>query len=485
MKTSMTILSNSLYLLGERWVTRIARLVYTIVLARKLGPELYGLFNYGISWYMLFLAFKDVGLRAIISRELGQDHDQGAKLVSQTLFIHAGITIIAMVVCGLLGWQSENRRDAQWLLVIFSLALVGRSLFIWNKGVFTAYEANRYIFRQNALFRVLEVLCGIIVAFAGGGILTLAIVHALSWWAQAFYGFTVIHSRLTRWRWQWSWRQIRPLFWQGLLLAGCNAMLTWFHEGPLIGFRLLGGAERLVGQLAVALQAFWVLSQIPAVSNMASLPALSRSVARQDGKDQLFIETMLRMTMIGGTAIVLTGVSLGPWMITHLLGATYLQAGNLVGYSLWLLIPWTAGYSLYTVWLARGRTIMLLMGTAAGALTSTVVMVVCVPFMGFGGALVAMAIGMSVWAGSLLWEMLRAGELNWRFTLLKPGIAVLITVGVFYSLVPFHKWIALPVAMGTLLVSLFVCGGFSEIEKTLLQKVRVLNHCFRTSRPGK
>jgi len=82
-----SIAKNTIYLVGGRWLTTAIQGAYAIVLARMLGPELYGLFNFGLSWYMAFLLFAVLGLAAVLSREVGRNHEGRSKVVAQTLLI--------------------------------------------------------------------------------------------------------------------------------------------------------------------------------------------------------------------------------------------------------------------------------------------------------------------------------------------------------------------------------------------------------------
>lgn len=467
------IVWNAVYLLGERWMSNAVRVVYVIVLARRLGSERYGVFNYGMSWYLMFMVSGDIGLKTIISRAVGQNRAQGEQIISQTFAIYAILTILTALLCGGIGWWMETQLTTQRLILIFTCALTGRWLAVWNQGIFIAYEANRVMFGQNTFFRALEVVVSIFALLAGSGMLVVAGIHALSWWAQAIYGFSVIQARLTRFRWVWNWPDVRVLLAQGGVLGGCGALLMLFQQGPLVAFRYLSDAPHLIGQFALVLQVFLVFGQIPVVSNIAALPGLSRSVSRQDGKDRLFIETILRFALLLGTILALFGISWGPAIIRLLVGDAYAQAGRFAGYALWLLIPWTFGHTLHNGLLARGKYGMALRCLGIGTVAFLFALWFLAPSLGISGMILAMAIGMGLWAGMLLWQIIRAGELNWRFTLLKPGIAVLITVGVFYSLIPFHKWLALPAAIGALLVCLILGGGFSETEKTLFRKACV------------
>jgi O-antigen/teichoic acid export membrane protein len=117
-------------------------------------------------------------------------------------------------------------------------------------------------------------------------------------------------------------------------------MIFWPPFGVMILFRLLGGTEFSLGQLALILGMFWVAFRIPESSSVAALPVLSRAADRKDGKDRLFAETMLRINMIFGAAAGLGGLGLGIWLVTLVFGTNYELAGRLLGYAFLLMIPY-------------------------------------------------------------------------------------------------------------------------------------------------
>ncbi len=70
---AIKILSNAKYLYFALLTSQGLRFVYMLILARMLGAELYGVFSYGQSWYLMFLPLTGLGLGAMLSREVGKN----------------------------------------------------------------------------------------------------------------------------------------------------------------------------------------------------------------------------------------------------------------------------------------------------------------------------------------------------------------------------------------------------------------------------
>jgi O-antigen/teichoic acid export membrane protein len=466
-----SIAKNTIYLVGGRWLTTAIQGAYAIVLARMLGPELYGLFNFCLSWYMAFILFAVLGLAAVLSREVGRNHEDRSKVVDQTLLIRLAASIIIAAVSGSIGFLSEGDSGVRNLLLLFSVALIGRSMAIWTKEVFNAYELNRYYFFQQAFFRPLEVIAGILVLIAGGNILAVGAVHTLSWWLQAIGGLIVITKRITFIKVEWSWRSHKDILSQGLVICLSQFLILWPLFGVIILFRFLGGADFSLGQLALILQIFWFAFRIPESLSVAALPVLSRSAAKGDGRDRLFAETMLRISLIFGAVVGLLGMGLGLWLATVIFGQNYELAGRLLGYALWLLIPYSCGYTLYSVYLSQKQDLKALGHAAIGALTFTLGMFVFVPRLHVSGALISLAAGMIIWTASMVVKMSRTGHLNIIFSIGKPGIAVFLGLAAFLSLQRLNTWLALFSGVIILFGGSILFGGLSSLEKDVVKSL--------------
>jgi O-antigen/teichoic acid export membrane protein len=464
-----SIAGNAVYIFGTQGFNFGIRFVYAIALAHYLGPELYGLINYGISWYFTFLSLTGLGIVAILSREIGKDRSSGARITSLTFTLRTPVTVFAAVACGLFAWFIETRPEARIILIVFSIALVGRSLALWAEGVFTAYEVSQFSFRIQVVFRTFEVIAGTGLLLAGGEAMAVAIVHAISWWFQALAGLALTGRRLVPIRFNFSWQDLKSILRQGIPIGIGFVMVNWLRSGPIVLFRHFGSSENSLGQLALAMQSFVVIASVPVAAGMASLPVLSRSVARQDGKESIFIASTIKGALFFGAAAGLAGMGAGPWLVNILFGARYLEAGYLLGYVMWLLIPFTCGFIISRVYFARGEFFLPTVCSGAGALVMTLIMPWMITVMDTSGAVVAMAAGMSVWALSLIGIITRSRDLHVGQALFRPLIVILFALAIYMALKSMNIWLALLTSLAALFCGMMMFGGVTEDEKYLLK----------------
>src|ERR1041385_342248 len=74
--------------------------LYSILLMRRLGPDLFGQFSFALGWAALFNTIVDFGLNPIVTRDVAQSPALGRRYYSLVLnakvvlFIVAGIALI-------------------------------------------------------------------------------------------------------------------------------------------------------------------------------------------------------------------------------------------------------------------------------------------------------------------------------------------------------------------------------------------------------
>jgi len=460
-----SIIRNASYLMASGGLTYCVRALYIVVLARYLGPELYGVFAYGQAWYMTFLMISLLGLDSILVREIGRDGEAAAGVITQTLSLRVLAIAVVAPLCVAVAWIAEPSAMALHIIMVFSVALAGRGIAIWVNAVFNGGETSRITFRLEASFRLLEVVAGLAAVGLGAGIVTLVALHAVSWWLQALCGlFLVWRRRGPVWQ-NWSRRGLARLLWQGVPV-GIHAMLaSWMLQAPLLLFRHVGSTDAALGQLALVIQAVGILAVIPGAIMWAATPVLGRAVARDDRKDKQFTNILLPLSILAGAILGLGGMAAGPWIVNIAFGVKYEPAGALLGIGLWLMTPYACATFINSVLFAHGRTVGPMLCSLAGGVVVTVMIPVLATMAGGSGPLIAAAVGMGVWALGLFGLLTRFALTDVDRLLLRPGFAVAVGLGTYLVLEPVGSWYALAAGILVLIAGNLVLQVFGPVSR--------------------
>ncbi len=328
-----SILSNAGQLAGARVVAIGLRFVYVLFLARLLAPELYGQYAALQAFYVSFLAIAAFGSGPVLQRRLAREQDRAAVL-GEGQALSVVLTMVAAATCASAGIATEDTGRGQTLILILALGLVGRGLSVWADLVFIAHEKARGIVGQEGLFRPLEVGLGIALLLAGGGIHGVVILHAAMWWLQGVRGLWLIRRRLgapsPRWGARALWRLLLDCSRYGVP-AVINA---WTLQLPLILARHSTLTATELGQVALAYQVFLVGLVLPSALAATSLPIISRSMVRGDGKAFRFLKAVVAFALVAGAAAVALADASGPAVVEILFGRHYALAGGLLGWTL-------------------------------------------------------------------------------------------------------------------------------------------------------
>ena len=460
---------NAAYLASARLLPRFLRVIYVIVLARYLGPELYGLFAYGQSYYLSILPITMFGLQIRLTKDIGISRENATAIMARTLAFQTGVAIAAALVSIGAAQLIEANVTVRHLLLVFSLAMLARAIVNWTQHVFVAFESTHYALKFEVFFRPIEIMIGLLVVLAGGRLLAVATVHALIWWAHVIAALVVIHRHLAPVAFHCSWDDARALFrfgWPLSLNVFCSGFLL---QGPIVLYRQLVPHALHIGQIAVVFQALTILCILPAAITASSLPALARSVHRQDGHYLRFTRNMMRFGYGFGAIAGLIGLTLGSMVIPGVLGADYAFAGALFGPAVWLVIPYTCGSMLASILMIQERTRVVLVCSGCGVIAMALAMPISALWFEAFGVLVSTTVGLLCWTLTLIATCWLTGERQLAGSFIRPTFWVAVSLAAFEATTPIHPCFAFVISLCVLGITAPLFGMVTSHEKATVR----------------
>jgi O-antigen/teichoic acid export membrane protein len=394
-----SILANGSYIFSGRLLNIIVRGIYILLVARLLGPVVYGLFASTQAWYLAFLPLSTFGMQGIISLELARNKSNTHQLTGSSLTLRFITAFSAGLLSMLSGWLLNADSVSRNLIFLFSIAMLGRSLATWTEDILIAYERAQYSLRLESLFRPMEAIMGSgWLLFANGGIFEIALIHALSWWLQALAGFWLVKKNFVpTLKPIWDSKFMIHMLRMALPLLISGFAINWFLQGPIVLLQHTSLHEQTIGYLALAFQIFSLSCSVPMSLGMAALPVLSRASQRNDGKDILFAETMIKGVLLLAAPVGIASLYIMPVITPWIFGVNYNAAGELLAWTLWLLIPFSIGYLLSQVLIAQKKLKSAGLSVFVGISVFSASYIYFTHMYGVNGSIISCALGMITW----------------------------------------------------------------------------------------
>lgn len=330
-------------------------------LARVLGPEDFGRFNYLLAWLGLFNAIAWLGVGDTVVRDLVRERGDEARILGSAFGLRLLGSLLAVALALGVGWASGALRG-EMLLLLALLALgvpfaeVPAGIWMWfasHTRIGPVALGKNLSMALGALLRVAVVLLGLGLAGLVAAVAAESVLLCL---------FILAAYRLAgqRWRdWRWDARHARGMLLTGLplllsaLAVSLNARVDQLVLGQLAGMDALG-------QYSAALrfsEIWWVL---PPIILQTLAP---RFIYAPDLRERLrpnvarILAGMLALALLPCVALSLVG----PQLLGAVLGPRYGGAAPVLVLHVWTAVAVFADAPVSQYLLATGRQRALLM----------------------------------------------------------------------------------------------------------------------------
>lgn len=379
---------NTTLLLGARGVQMVLALVVGALMARYLGPALYGTYNYVISFTGLFVAISLLGVGTIMVKNMLDKPEDVYRVLGTGLWLRFAGSILAGVLVIIIAGISENDPHIRWYLFIASIPPVIKS-----------FEVITYYFQAKVISKFTVI----------AQMISLFIVSALKLWFIAaemdivwfFYvmildaalitsitlvEYKFLKQEIRKWSFDGSYaKQLLKDSWP-LIFSGFMATVYLKIDQVMINTMLDDTATGLYAA-AVKLSEAWV--SIPWIIGASLYPALVNAFKEDQNRFQERI-TQTYVLQIGVAMAIIVPVILLAVPITQVVfGEVYAASAIALQLHIGSLLFIFLG-SVANRWLIiEGIQRYWMINSLIGALSNILLNVLLIPSMGINGAALA------------------------------------------------------------------------------------------------
>ena len=241
-------LKNITWDIGEKILRLVISFFTTILLARYLGPDKFGVFSYSLSLIGLFQVFGHLGLSGIIIRELVSNRNYENKILGTSFFLKLGGYILAIIFLFIFTlFTEEYNSDTFWISTILSLTFLFRPFEVLDFW-FKSHVLAKYNFQAKTLALLIGTIIKVCLLFLSTSLiffafanLTEALLLALG---LLFFFFKLFKSKKIKLKFSFilakqlmlnGWKVFAGSIFAVLYLKMDQIMLKWYLGTEAVG----------------------------------------------------------------------------------------------------------------------------------------------------------------------------------------------------------------------------------------------------------
>ena len=190
------VIRNTLAMFSGQSGAQLLAMLFSIFLGKMLTDADFGKLKFAIAYVVVFMAFAEYGLQALLVREIARDKSKAASLFWNSIILKTVFSVIA----AFLGWIVLKNFYSEFPEKQFLVYLVGGSLIFnaWYfsiSSVFIGYQENHIEAVLFFIGKAIYVAGGIVAVFVFRNVQAVALMFAIATAAQCILAFVCLLRR--------------------------------------------------------------------------------------------------------------------------------------------------------------------------------------------------------------------------------------------------------------------------------------------------
>lgn len=383
------ILSNIVWLFGDRILRMVIGLWVGVWLARYLGPEQFGHLNYSIALVTLFGTIAGLGLQDIVIRDLVKEPESVSQLLGTAFVVQfTGGVVAIMLIASFIIFRHPHDSLTKGIVSIISLTVIIKTTDV-IKYWFEANVKSKYtVIIENGAFiciaitkLVLIIGHAPLIAFAWATLVEALIVAG---------GLLLLYELKVGYFRDWNLHKARALYllresWP-LILSGVAIMVYMRVDQIMIG-EMLGNQSVGIYTAAMRISEVWYFVPIAIMSSVFPSIIAAKDTGKDSYIDKLY--TLYRLMFYLALTVCFLLTLVADIIIPSIYGSQYYEASSILKIHTWSGLFVAVG-------LVNGRWLLLenhlvtgTINTTLGALINIILNLILIPIYGIKGAALA------------------------------------------------------------------------------------------------
>ena len=387
MITIKRVFKNASWIVFSKLIKAILTLIVTMIMARKLGPNNYGLINYAASLVSFIIPVMKLGLDSTLVHDIiNHPHEEGK---------YVGTSIIANVISGLLCILGiivfvlfANCGETETIIVcsLYSITLLFQAIEIVQYW-FQAKLLSKYPSIAMLIAYIITSLVQILILLFGGNIYLFAISYSLEFLIISFM-LLFLYKKDSPQKLDYSFDTFKLIFNKSKYYIIASMMITIFAHTDKIMIKFMIGNEN-VGYYSAALTCASMFSFVFAAIIDSFRPVIFEKKKVSNKQFEKYITSLYSIIIVGSLTVSLLMTIFSSLIISIMYGSEYNASISALKIIVWYTTFSYLG-SIRNIWIIiENKQNLLWKINLYGAILNIVLNLILIPIIGINGAAIA------------------------------------------------------------------------------------------------
>ena len=205
MSKIQTIFKNMSWLLVSQIIASICGFVWTVLMARYLGVNNYGILGFAVSITGILGVIDDLGINFYVIRQISTDNKTAPKYLGNSLLLKIIFAAIKFILTFIILILLKTEEFTIFITLLFSFEMTIKAYINSLNGAFQAFENTKFQGIGITLMNTTTLLFILISIYADLGLLGVSISYIIANSITFIYSYYVLNKHITKPKFELDW----------------------------------------------------------------------------------------------------------------------------------------------------------------------------------------------------------------------------------------------------------------------------------------
>jgi len=472
MSQVQTIFKNMSWLLVSQIIASVCGFIWTILMARYLGVDKYGIFGFATSFTGILVILVDLGISTHIVRHIATDYDSAPKYLGNAI----PLKVIFSVLCTVITLIALIIMNVDELVIkvtlLFTLEMIIKSYVNLFNGSFQAFEKGKYQGIGNTILHLILLIFILIAIFTDLGLYGIAISYILANTIVFVYEYIMLNKHVAKPKYELDKEFCKNITLFSIPFAVTGLLYTIYYSIDIVMLTNMVGTYA-TGIYNATYKLISVLTLFYSVYTAVIFPVMSRFYKNNESLFLISFEKSIKYLMLIIIPLAVATVFYSKDVMQLIYGHSYDGGSTVLSILIWTVCLLFISGACNTLLNASYKEVSVTKIYAIAAVFNVILNFIMIPHFSYDGAAITTVLSdiLIVWIQAYIIYKL-GHRPNKR--LYQDIVRIIIASGVLgiaLYLLNMNMWLAIPVGIIIYLATIYILRFFDNDDKYVIKEI--------------